>query len=280
MYIACQQLKPFNPILGETFQGELPNGAKLYVENVTNKPLVARFLLTYKKIYEISGYFDLSVKTQSFGNEMLILQKGPVYIKFPEINECIICNLPGIRVINARNEKKRALLFFGQIVYVDVKNKLKCIIKYNVNKDIFHEVKGCLLEYDYPPDYQYSFDKEWEFGSSFKFDDKKSKKNYRLIETISGSWTKNLFIGNKKVWDIFENIPEHIRPVKHCLPSDGRFREDLIWLYRSFYNSKNEEEEKIYRNISMNWKVMMEEYVRYDRKNRANYKELMEKKKK
>ena len=49
MHIGCHQLKPFNPFDGETFQGELPNGAKVYVENVTHKPLVARFYIIYKK---------------------------------------------------------------------------------------------------------------------------------------------------------------------------------------------------------------------------------------
>ena len=103
MYIGAQQLKPFNPFVGETYQGELPNGAKLYVENVTYKPLVARFLLIYKKKYEISGYFDLAVKVQSFGSEMIINQKGPIYIKFPEINECIVCHIPSTKAVNASN---------------------------------------------------------------------------------------------------------------------------------------------------------------------------------
>ena len=56
LYIGTKQLKPFNPFLGETFEGEFENGAKLYVENVTHKPLVARFLVRYKKKYEISGF--------------------------------------------------------------------------------------------------------------------------------------------------------------------------------------------------------------------------------
>ena len=53
MYIPAQQLKPFNPYLGETFQGELPNGAKIYVEQVTHKPLCARFYMFYQKVYKV-----------------------------------------------------------------------------------------------------------------------------------------------------------------------------------------------------------------------------------
>jgi hypothetical protein len=279
IYIACNQLKPFNPFVGETYQGELPNGAKLYVENVTHKPLVARFLLIYKKVYEISGFWDISVKTQNFGSEMLINQKGPIYVKFPEINECIVCNMPCVKAIIATSETSRALLYFGTEVFIDVKNKLKAVIQYNFNKNKFHEVKGCTMKYNYPKDYKYIFDKEWEFGTNFKLDEKshKNKKNkgdkYEILEYIKGSWLENLTIGNEEIWDINKHIPEHIRPVRHCIPSDGRFREDLIWLYRSFYGAKNEEEEEIYRSISNEWKVMMEEFNRLERKNKATYKE-------
>jgi hypothetical protein len=79
-------------------------------------------------------------------------------------------------------------------------------------------------------------------------------------------------IGDEVTWDIHSQTPEFIRPVKKCIPSDGRFREDLIWLYRSFYCSKNEEEKKIYMDIAQKWKIMMEEFNRWERKRRAEIK--------
>ena len=165
LYIGSQQLKPFNPFLGETYQGELPNGAKLYVENVTHKPLVARFLLFYKKKYEISGYWDLAVNVQKLGSEMIINQKGPVYVKFPELNECIVYHLPYVKVVNASSENDRALVYFGNQVYSDTKNGLKAVIQFNMNKNSFHEIKGSILKYEFPKDYNFNFDKEWEFGN-------------------------------------------------------------------------------------------------------------------
>ena len=284
MHVGCQQLKPFNPFMGETFQGELPNGAKIYVENVTHKPLVARFLIIYKKKYEISGFWDLSVKTQNLGTEMIINQKGPIYIKFPELDECIVCHIPFVKAVNAMSETKRALLFYGNMVFVDVKNKLKAVIKFNFNSNKFHEIKGCTIKHDFPPNYKYVFDNEWEYGNNFKLEDENSHKRknfknkaykYEIIDKIKGSYLEQLIIGEIATWDINKQRPEHITPVKHCIPSDGRFREDLIWLYRSFYCAKNEEEEENYRNISMKWKVMMEEFSRWERKNRVSYKDKM-----
>jgi hypothetical protein len=293
LYIASQQLKPFNPFLGETYQGELPNGAKLYVENVTHKPLVARFLLFYKKKYEISGYWDLAVNVQKLGSEMIINQKGPVYVKFPELNECIVYHLPYIKVVNASSENDRALVYIGNQVYSDTKNGLKAVIQFNMNKNSFHEIKGSILKYEFPKDYKFNFEKEWEFGNKIKIDNdtklvkkkninkkKNMTDNYEKIETISGDFFDKLYIGEQLMCDINKQNPEHIRPTKHCIPSDGRYREDLIWLHRSFYGAKNQEEEEIYRDISMEWKVMMEEFNRWERKNRATYKEKMNIKKK
>ena len=176
MYIGSQQLKPFNPFIGETFQGELPNGAKLYVENVTHKPLVIRFLLIYKKKYEISGFWDVAVNVQRFGSEMIINQKGPIYVKFPEINECVVCHLPYVKIVNASSENDRALVYFGNQVYADPKNGLKAVIQFNFNKNSFHEIKGSILKYEFPKDYQYKFDKEWDFGNKIVIDnDNKNK---------------------------------------------------------------------------------------------------------
>ena len=285
LYICCKQLKPFNPFLGETYEGEFENGAKIYVENVTHKPLVARFLITYKKVYEISGYWDLQVLSQGLGNEITIHQKGPIRIKFPEINECYVGHIPFGKAINSRSDEKRATLFFGSLVCVDPKHHYKAWIQFNFNKKVFHEIRGCTMHYDFPSDYEFNADKEWEFGLKFsmekdkKINQKKTKMNddYTIFENITGSFIDYLKIGDDVLWKIEDNHPEPIRPVKYCIPSDGRFREDLIWLYRGFF-LKDEKEQEIYREIGMKWKVMMEEFNRWERKHRADYKALMKKK--
>ena len=287
LYIGCKQLKPFNPFLGETFQGEFPNGAKIYVENVTHKPLVARFLIRYKKIYELNGYWELDVDTKSFGNEMTIIQKGPIRINFPELNESYVGHIPFVKAINARSEDERALLYFGSLICVDPKHNYKCWIEFNYNKSCFHEIRGCTMNYEFPKDYEFNADKEWYFGNEFKMDNdmKKNQKktkmydNYTIYENISGSFIHYLKIGNDIIWDINKNPPDPIKSVRYCIPSDGRFREDLNWLYRSFYNTNNEKEEEVYREIGMKWKVMMEEFNRWDRKRRNSYNESLKKKK-
>ena len=270
IYIPIGMLKPFNPFLGETYQGELPNGAKLYIEQVTHSPLVARYYIIYKKVYEISGYWDLSVKVVKFGTQMAICQKGPIYIKFPQLNECIIGHYPEIRMINLISDD-RANLYYGNMVFLDIKNNYKAIIKINPNPKCFHEVIGSVIKYIYGDKFVYNYEQEWEFGKKYEVGNE-IKNGYRLIDTISGSWLSRLVIGEQITWDIHDQLPEFIRPVKSCIPSDGRFREDLIWLFRSFYCSKNDEEKKIYSDLAQEWKILMEEFNRWERKRRAEIK--------
>ena len=61
------------------------------------------------------------------------------------------------------------------------------------------------------------------------------------------------------------------------MPSDSRFREDLIWLYRSFYLSKNEEERLYYESLAQNWKLMIEKVQREERTEKAKLNEELAK---
>ena len=273
MYIPAQQLKPFNPYLGETFQGELPNGAKIYVEQVTHKPLCARFYMFYQKVYKVYGYFNFDVRSEGLGNTMYVMQQGPCIVEFPQLDERVIFNVPEIKIVNARNEDGRANLYSASMVFVDIKNNLKAVIQFGFNKKLFHEIRGCTFKCNYPPGYKFVYDTEWEFGKKFKVDKQKSQPGF--LEEIKGSWINNLYIGNKLYWDSKAQCPEFIKPTKTCLPSDGRFREDLCWLWKSFYEAKNENERKIYENISQKWKVLMEDFNRWDRKRRAEYNEKL-----
>lgn len=74
---------------------------------------------------------------------------------------------------------------------------------------------------------------------------------------VEGSWLSHLDIDGKRYWDINDPdmLPYRQIPDKEdVLPSDSRYREDMIWLHRR------------YMSIAHNWKVRMEEQQRHDRR--------------
>jgi len=53
-----------------------------------------------------------------------------------------------------------------------------------------------------------------------------------VICEIDGSWLTHIDIGNKRYWDLKEDLPSRQIPMigNEIIPSDWRYREDLIWL--------------------------------------------------
>lgn len=63
------------------------------------------------------------------------------------------------------------------------------------------------------------------------------KKNRNKLEAgndyicmVNGHWTEDFYIDGVKYWHINEHKGFEVRPVKDPLPSDCRFREDLLHL--------------------------------------------------
>jgi len=69
---------------------------------------------------------------------------------------------------------------------------------------------------------------------------------------IQGSWIKALIIDDKKYWNIKMNIISPQLPVSNPLPSDARYREDLIWLYKEELD------------FAQKWKLALENIQRKD----------------
>lgn len=91
-----------------------------------------------------------------------------------------------------------------------------------------------------------------------------------VFSEIEGSWLRGLIIDGVEWWDIDD--PD-MRPQRHipdrlCLPSDWRFREDLIFLKRD--NMK----------LADKWKVRLEVQQRLDRKHRKDIEKKRKKGKK
>ena len=81
------------------------------------------------------------------------------------------------------------------------------------------------------------------------------------LEKIQGSWLQNLKFDDKVYYDVKKDINLYLsrKITTEPLPSDSRFREDIVWL-----NCANKEQAQV-------WKIKLEEQQRKDRKNRNDY---------
>ena len=283
LYMNAQQLKPFNPLISETFQGifDAKEKIEVYSEQTSNYPTLTRYYILNKN-FKMYGYFDLSLETKNFGNRITCFTKGLNTLDFFKSNEKIFFSIPSSQIVNAIAKDDRSAHYVGVMIFFDIKNKLRAFVQFAKDCNHIADIKGYIFKYEFEPDYKFNFDKEYEMF--YKIDTNNLNKNNNIfksndiVSTISGSWLGQLYFDNNKYWDIDEDIPTYIKPVYNCLPSDSRFREDLIWLYRSFYKAKNEEERLYYEKLAQNWKLMIEKVQREERTLKAKVNEELAKK--
>ena len=82
--------KPFNPVLGETFQGRI-NGLPVYFEQIGHHPPICSYLM--KGInFTLSGWYEPSISMSL--NSLITYQKGKHLIEFPKTNSRVELTYP------------------------------------------------------------------------------------------------------------------------------------------------------------------------------------------
>ena len=80
------------------------------------------------------------------------------------------------------------------------------------------------------------------------------------IWKIEGSWVNSWVIDGKKYWEIANEILKPHLPVTNPLPSDSRYREDLVWIWK-----------ETSEDYAQQWKEALEDCQRNDEKLRKKY---------
>lgn len=284
LIITSKQLKPFNPHIGETFQGEFPDKTHVYAEHIGHYPTLSRFyMLDYQSDYKLHGCFDLDAITSTFGGEIVIVQKGNIHIDFPKINEHIIYQMPKMKLENCRSEEERNAFVIEFMEFTDLKNNLKALIKFGYNESSINLFFGAIYSNNNQGKEK---EKNWNqkyITSVLKYSEEKnvSKKEKILgnfpvpMCLITGNFISNLLFDNKEFWNLSVDKPFFLKPCVNVLPSDTRFREDLIWLYFACYYSRNKKEYDRFMSYSQQWKLEIEYIQRKERGIRADFKKTL-----
>lgn len=190
-------------------------------------------------------------------------QEGTNFIEFPD-GQVIRTQAPHYK-LGGTVMGDRTINVDGFYIMEDFDNDIKCVIIFNpIMKagGVFSSHKYAGLTDDFrgmiykPKPSKKKARKEY---SKYKHMEEDAEEVYAELE---GSWLKELIIDGKQWWSVED--PD-MRPQRHipdrvCLPSDWRYREDLIYLFRNDMKKADK------------WKVRQEIQQRLDRKNRKEYK--------
>ncbi|KAJ3424521.1 oxysterol-binding protein [Anaeramoeba flamelloides] len=245
LHLSITNSKPFNPILGETYQCYFQNGTQVFCEQTSHHPPVSSFqLLGPNNKYMYCGYGNWSASFR--GNSIHVSQKGKYQLDFDDGTKYTWDN-PTVRITGILI-KDRITNYDGVINFIDKKNDLGCVIYFN--PDALGFFKSLIFSSNTPS--------HCVRGYIFNLS-KVKKKNWKEISlcSIKGAWVGNLSFDGKVYWQIDRNLPERPHPSKIFLPSDSRYRKDRRYLAKLQWKQAAE------------MKIEGEEKQRYDRKLRA-----------
>ena len=262
LYICTSQYKPFNPILGETLQGTFSDGTQVFCEHTSHHPPVTNFHMQPEDgSYDFWGFYEFtgsmsanSLRSGLRGPNNIRFQDGQ-HIRFKSVDFKLGGTVMGDRTIEAT----------GHIVFEDLTNNRKAVIIFSTykktgfwtKKESGRKDEFTGLIYQCEPIINPAATSKLLYGKNATdiTDLKQIKDIVRPICEIQGSWLQSLRIDGRKYWDIDADTPFRQIPAmgSSVLPSDWRYREDLIWLK---YN---------YMKIAQKWKFRMEQQQRHDR---------------
>ena len=272
LFRSSEQLKPLNPMLGETYECEWEDGSKFYLEHTCHTPPISHFYIkSSKNLFIVSGYIDMEmggIMKAMLKNTMQMIPKGKITVYLPELKQTISFQFPKITMGGAI-WGQRYVYWSDHMKFEDIENNLKAIIVFaNGRKELkgkrIHDIYGQIYKYKYTIS-----DKKKPFYNdsmpSYPFPSKKED----VISEITGSWLEEIKIDDK-VFSVKNTPAPQIYPSEKVLDSDARYREDKQWLKLSWDNKNFG---KIFEGYAQCWKLGLEAQQRFDRGLRKEWKD-------
>ena len=269
--LCIQQEKPFNPILGETFQGRI-NGFPIYLEQLSHHPAVTYYLMKGKN-YWFCGSHEAVANLGA--NTLVVEQKGTPFVHFLSNNTRIYFKWP-MFAINGTIAGSRYLNFFSKAIAFEKTSNLFCEINFNVNEiggfgGLFQKKESYSIDEIGGGIYKVKPETIEKYRTAKKHHKLTLDQNTEVIETISkvkGEWTSYVEFDGKRYWDIEKDKPFLLEYENNPLPSDCNYRDDVILMRMG-----NRPAAQLKKNEGENSQ-------RYDKKLRENYQKTLKKIKK
>ena len=247
LHLTTTQVKPFNPLIGETFQCRIGN-LRIYLEHTANHPITANFYaIDDGNLYEMFGYqiTDASVTP----NTCMATRLGLYYIRFINDNTIFRIRIPDA-LVRGTTMGDRLFSYENKCLVIDTTNRLCSYIEINPpEKKSGGGMLGSFFSKKRTnfPDY---FIGHVVNSKYVQVDENTSNhillKGYTSISKISGEWTNNLKFDDVEYWRIHDdNILTMYHDENYMLPSDGSLRTDLKCLERDKEDASQKEKERL-----------------------------------
>jgi len=122
----CSAGKPFNPVLGETFQASFPDGTLIYTEQTSHHPPITAWqVIGPDNCYQLTGYGEWLAAFN--GNKVTGSQRGRFVVDFPALRQQVVYTL-GKAQVGGVMWGERYIEYDGEFLFLDVQNRLKGVV--------------------------------------------------------------------------------------------------------------------------------------------------------
>jgi hypothetical protein len=238
-----QKGKPFNPILGETFQATFEDGTRIYAEQASHHPPITCWqVFGPEECYHFYGYGEWSASFR--GNSVKGHQAGPNIINFAD-GGCITYSLPEAHV-GGIMFGERIIEYLGTIDFRDEQNGLACDLLINPNdQKLFSSFFSSKKKV--PTDYLRGEIVRFKNQEDLKKPKHKvPESEYEVLSKVQGSWLSCIEFDGERFWEWNDSKLKIYTPilVDNPLPSDSRFREDVQYLAKGDLENAGEFKKK------------------------------------
>jgi hypothetical protein len=201
---------PLNPIIGETYQREMPTGEIFYSEQISHRPPITSYLLEDPDgDYKLYGFCEYKAWLNG-PNSIAGSKVGKVTIEFKDGVKLVLHAEP-LLLVNNLVTGKQFQEYIQTAVFVDKTNDLEAEINYNPWND--NSYKGMFKKA-----------LKWGFGKKKPVEERekraddvhikiyknaKSGKKEEREEVASGegSWMSHLMMDGKTYWRVEDQVP-------------------------------------------------------------------------
>jgi hypothetical protein len=136
LHMTVEMRKPFNPIIGETFEGYWPDNTIIYGEHISHHPPISCFLVEHQGgLFKYYGSYEYTAKLTDFGNSATGRQVGNNYIEFADGSK-IVYEFPFMK-IGGLLFGKRTIKFVGNVTFADDTHGIEANLKFNSEGGMF-----------------------------------------------------------------------------------------------------------------------------------------------
>ena len=249
------QIKPFNPIIGETFQVRMGN-LNFYIEHTVNHPITANFYgIADNNLYKIYGYMITDAST---GPTTISAAKlGRFFIQFQDYSKYEI-RLPGV-LVQGTTMGERLFNYVDKCLAIDHTNGYCSYITMNPDALGFFKSIFSNKQISPPDTFRGMIVKLKDVTVKYDKCTHEIKEGATPLINIEGGWTRECCFDGDEYWNVEDYPLFEEFDVGYVLPSDGRKRSDRCEFIKGNIEKAQEEKEKL------------ENIQRKDRKLRAEY---------